>query len=382
MRPMGLIGLLGLVGLMVGCTNDEEPPMAKTTDVPVAEVRSYATFFDEYIAKTRAWEIPTGYVAYEDGVQPIGIAFTQNSKDPPIYGTFYKSGEKWRMNVTDPTKSVDDLKAETYYLYGYIPHTSGIQLEAYDRSETTDSYSDGAKVKLTNVPTVMPKDLCVVIGAKDGSFENDNGLRMGDFAYAAKTFSKDGDGGNYVFLLFDHLYAALRISMRVHPDYAALRTIKLKELQLSTKAGETKTAPKTTIIVDLGATNGSDPDESPIQSITYALQGEAIEGGLTFWSSAVGEKLTTDFTARVGHFMPQDISTLVLTSIYDVYDTKGNLIRENCKATNTMVLKDLFSGQTTTTRGYSYTVNMTIQPTYLYMLSDPDLDNPTAVVSP
>lgn len=385
MRPMGLIGLLGLMGLMGGCTNDEEPPRAKTTEVSVAEVRSYATLFDEYIAKTRAWTIPYGYEAYEDGAQTIGFAFTQDNNEPiyePIYGTFYKSGN-WRVNVTNPTKSVEDIVAGTYYLYGYIPHTSGIQLEVYDRNSNTTNYSNGAKVILTNVPTVMPKDLCVVIGAKDGSSENDNGLRMGDFAYTAQTFSKDDGGGNYVFLLFDHLYAALRISMRVHPDYAALRTIKLKELQLS--IGETKTTPKTTpkttITVDLARTDGSDPDESPIQSITYNPQGEAIEGGLTFWSSAAGETLTTDFTARVGHFMPYNISTLVLTSIYDVYDTKGNLIREYCKATNTMVLKDLFTGQETTKRGHSYTVNMTIQPTYLYMLSDPDLDNPTVTVS-
>ena len=376
------MGLMGLLGLMGGCTNDEEPPRTKTTEAPVAEVRSYATLFDEYIAKTRAWTIPDGYEAYEDGAQTIGFAFTQDNNDEPIYGTFYKSGN-WRVNVTDPRKSVEDIVAGTYYLYGYIPHTSGVQLEAYDQDGNYANYSAGAKVILTNVPSVMPKDLCVVIGAKDGSSENHNGLRMGDFTYTAKAFSKDGDERNYVYLLFDHLYAALRIRMKVHTDYAALRTIKLKELKLSTKAGDTKTTPKTTITVDLARTDGSDPDESPIKSITYnpQPQGEAIEGGLTFWSSAAGETLTTDFTARVGHFMPYNISTLVLTSIYDVYDTKGNLIRENCKATNTMVLKDLFSGQTTTNGGYSYTVNMTIQPTYLYMLSDPDLDNPTVTVS-
>ncbi len=372
------MGLLGLMGLLGGCTNDEEPPRAKTTEAPVAEVRSYATLFDEYIAKTRAWTIPDGYEAYEDGAQTIGFAFTQDNQDnnKPIYGTFYKSGN-WRVNVTDPTKSVEDIGAGTYYLYGYIPHTSGVQLVAYDQDGNYANYSAGAKVILTNVPSVMPKDLCVVIGAKDGSSENDNGLRMGDFAYTAQTFSKDDGGGNYVFLLFDHLYAALRISMRVHPDYAALRTIKLKELKLSTKAGEVKSAPKTTITVDLAATDGS---VTPIQDITYTGQGDPVEDGLTFWSSSTGETLTTTFTARVGHFMPHNISTLVLTSIYDVYDTKNNLIR-NCKATNTMVLKDLFTGQETTKRGYSYTVNMTIQPTYLYMLSDPDLDNPTVTVS-
>ena len=87
--------------------------------------------------------------------------------------------------------------------------------------------------------------------------------------------------------------------------------------------------------------------------------------------------------------MPANITTLVLTSVYDVYDKNvtpehpdGNLLRENFKTTNIMVLKDLLTEQTTTKRGYRYTINMTIQPTYLYMLSEPDLDNPTVVMEP
>ena len=79
--------------------------------------------------------------------------------------------------------------------------------------------------------------------------------------------------------------------------------------------------------------------------------------------------------------MPTGITKLILTSTYDVYDRKGNLIRLNCKATNTMVLKDMLTDQTVTERGKRYTINMTIQPTYLYMLSEPDLDNPTVIIN-
>jgi len=45
-----------------------------------------------------------------------------------------------------------------------------------------------------------------------------------------------------------------------------------------------------------------------------------------------------------------------------------------------MLLSELLSGQTVSKRGWKYAVNLTINPTYLYMLSDPDLDNPTVVV--
>jgi len=78
--------------------------------------------------------------------------------------------------------------------------------------------------------------------------------------------------------------------------------------------------------------------------------------------------------------MPFGVTKIKLISTYDVYDKKGNLIRENCTATNTIDIANLFSGQTETLRGRRYTINLTINPTYLYMLSEPDLNDPTVVV--
>ena len=167
----------------------------------------------------------------------------------------------------------------------------------------------------------------------------------------------------------------------MHDDYAALRTIKLKSLQLGTMADASTTRQKTDITISLQTTDGS---VSPITGITYAQPDKypVIDGtGLEFWSDPAGTALTTDFQPFIGHFMPTGITKLILTSTYDVYDRKGNLIRLNCKATNTMVLKDMLTDQTVTERGKRYTINMTIQPTYLYMLSEPDLDNPTVIIN-
>lgn len=383
-----IIGLIGLMGLM-GCSKDEtssKEPMGSTE----LEVASYVRWFEEADGTNganranranRAWAIPSGFVAYEDGVQPIGIAFTQNGVDPaigtgespkPMIGSFFKSSDKWRT-------SLDDIAEGTYQLYGYIPNMAGINYSITDYDGTNVAYSEGAIMTLQNVPTVMPHDLCVVIGAKHGTDkEHDSGLRQGDFSFIAK---KGTDSKDYVFLLFDHLYAALRIRMKVYEDYNKLRTIKLKSLQLSTQADGETTKKRTDISIKLRATDGS---VSPIQEITYGQPETpypAIEGGLEFWSSTNGEELTNDFKPFIGHFMPNGITRLSLTSVYDVYDKKKNLIRENCKATNTMLLSELLTGQTVTARGKRYTINMTIQPTYLYMLSEPDLNNPTVVVN-
>ena len=362
--PMRLIGLIGLIGLM-GCSKAEEEQLSNDTTI---EVMSYVAGFEENTFATRSWVPPTPYELYGETDKAIGIAFTKDNGDVPKLGHFFASSGKWRTNI-------DDIEANTtYYLYGYVPHFGGISMSITTPTfiSANANYSAGAIVTLNDVPAVMPSDLCVVIGAKAGTDkETVTGLRRGDFAYVASASADD----NYVFLLFDHLYAALRIRMRVHDDYAALRTIKLKSLSLKTYAGETTSSQKTNIEVSLEATDGS----NPIHDITYAPSGGEITEPLEFWSSE-GELLTTAFKSFVGHFMPDGITTLVLTSVYDVYDTQGNLIRKDCKATNTMKLSELLTGQVTTRRGSRYTINMTIKPTYLYMLSEPDLNNPTVTV--
>jgi hypothetical protein len=347
----------------MGCSKAEEEQLSNDTTI---EVMSYVAGFEENTFATRSWVPPTPYELYGETDKAIGIAFTKDGEDEPKMGYFFKSSGKWRTNI-------DNIEATTidhpYYLYGYVPHFGGISM-SIDRNGA--NYSAGAIVTLNDVPAVMPSDLCVVIGAKAGTDkETVTGLRRGDFAYVASASADD----NYVFLLFDHLYAALRINMRVHGDYAALRTIKLKSLSLKTYAGETTSSQKTNIEVRLEATDGS----NPIQAINYTTSGSAMTEPMEFWSSE-SEQLTTAPKTFIGHFMPDGITTLVLTSVYDVYDTQGNLIRKDCKATNTMELSELLTGQVTTRRGSRYTINMTIKPTYLYMLSEPDLDNPTVKI--
>ena len=379
---------------MLSGTQSGEP-----TGTAMAEVASYVTWFDEVVSKNRtqeanktnrAWSIPSGYMPYDGGVQPIGIAFTRNGENPTIgtgtaespksmIGTFFKIDDKWRTSVEDIQPNTD------YQLYGYIPASPAIKysITDYDGADGPNGpngeYSKGAIMTLQNVPSVMPHDLCVVIGAKEGpDKEHDNGLRRGDFTFRSSAEIK----GNFVFLLFDHLYAALRVRMTVHEDYTTLRKIKLKSLRLSTQAGETKARKKTDITVKLKANDGS---ASPITEIAYdqpPAKYELNEEGLEFWSSEDGEELKSDvYTECLGHFMPSGITTLILTSVYDVYDRKDNLIRKDCKATNTIVLQELLTGQIRTERGKRYTINLIVKPTYLYMLSEPDLDNPTVKIN-
>lgn len=382
MRPMGLMGLVGLVG---ACSSEQVPePEAQ---IPL-EVMPCMTPFEEEIAPTRAWQPPTGFSEIEGTeTKKIGICFTQNGQEPKK-GNFYYNSSKWYT-------SVENIEATTYYLYGYYPHVSDVTCDISSLATPGDntSYSTGAVLTLRNQPSATPNDLCVVVGAKNGYNNGYNanadytigGLKRGDFAYAATAATTDTPPtahGNYVFLLFDHLYSAVRFQFKVDNTYNSLRHIKLKKLELQAFAGDEQYPLKTEITVTLKATSdGIDP----IESIVYTPTGTARkEDWSTFFTSTEGELVTTTYgTDKDCYFAPRDITKLILKSTYDIYDTnvtpehpEGNLIRKNSEAENTIDINTLFFPEPEALRSKRYTVRLTIQPTYLYMMSDPDLDNP------
>ena len=194
---------------------------------------------------------------------------------------------------------------------------------------------------------------------------------------------KTGDSPkNYLYLLFDHLCSALSIGIKVDGDYNTLRTIKLKQLTLQTATESGLMTEKADVVVTL---NGNNTGTNPITTLTYTPTGAVPEmgkGGTPVYQSDDGLKLTTSYQSFLSHFLPiTGVTKVVITCTYDVYDRKNNLVRKDCKATNTVRLSDIISYFPGVQRGWKYGINMTVMPTYLYVLSDPDLDNPTLVVN-
>ena len=245
---MGLIGLMGL-GLM-GCSKDQaaQPQTEKSTEV---QLMSYVAEYDEAkrtnetngtngangtngtngtnapygvssYGPTRGWIPPSGFSVFDDPEQSISVFFTQTPSTAGEERFFFTSSGKWRV-------SGEALTAGTYYLYGYLPHDKSITTTASVLPGDGKTYADGAVLTMTNVPTVSTEDFCVMIAAKNGKTDYDpnddysvTGLQRGHFQYVA-----EGASSNYVFLLFEHLFSAMRLRMRVQGDYQALRTIKL-----------------------------------------------------------------------------------------------------------------------------------------------------------
>lgn len=123
--------------------------------------------------------------------------------------------------------------------------------------------------------------------------------------------------------------------------------------------------------IDIEATEYGEPD--PAMLYDYKEEGNNDEP-LT---------LTTTEQNLRGYLAPaaigaSGIEKFVLVTTYDVYDRKGNLIRENQEAMNTFAPMTLTSALLP---GEEFTFNITVTPTYLYMLSEPDLDSPTFTIS-
>jgi hypothetical protein len=213
------------------------------------------------------------------------------------------------------------------------------------------------------------------VGAKGYGSDDipDMSSRLGVFDYTPDT---DGD---HIFLLIDHIYAGLKFKMQLGETYSQLRGIKVKSITLIPDNGDNEVIETVNATVTIVANSDNDNPIVP----KYTGEQVNIRGDVTFSSKTgknpqpaviyegEGKDLTTTAQEFLACFCPSTNSKFILETKYDVYDRKGNLIREDETARNAISL------QHNLTSGQMHTVKITVQPTFLYMLSEPDLDNPT-----
>lgn len=423
------MGLMISLMILVACSSDEasEAP-AVQHEIPIAVSASAMPYEDgteEQSAPRRtAWTPPTGYYLYENiyqdetyvnlpnlGQSVIDLFMTHDvaegfTSPNPLHVRLRHSPSatttsQWKLslpNITLPGPperklTEDDVKQGNYYAYGFVPRDAAddASLEKLRPNDPQCTWAEGAVLTIQGLQSVAT-DPCVIIGANDGPDENNDGpskgvggsagLQAGDFKFyldTGTTGSGDDEkiNSNYLYFLFDHLYSAFSISLRVNGDYHKIRHIKLKKIYLRTETTTGTSPNKTNVTITLKSNSGGN---NPISGDIFYEPSDNTPTDHLIYNNNAGYPLTDEYSMFLGHFMPNSVSKLILTSKYDVYDTKGNLIRQNCEATNTLVLKDLFSNQEVSQRGWKYKVYLTIIPTYLYMLSDPDLNNPTVTV--
>ena len=348
------IGILLTATMMLlsACSSDDPEAQTVTTgEEPVGKVVqlvSYASPFTDKELSHRA--APAGFSAYTpDKTTSMGI-YMLLSENPAVDWANPKE-EKIIYNSNKWHAFFDVTPDKTYTVYGYMPKTGEMS------STLVKSTADAATLTITGIKPVTYDDICIITGAKD----TDEGLKEGQFSWYWPISA--GDENYKIHLLMDHLYAAALFSLKIDTDYALLRTIKLKTMTLSTDNGS--------VNATISLTH-NETGTSPISNVTYTASGSSDV--VVLFNSDEGTALDKSVPLPVNVcFAPTLSADLTLVSTYDVYDSKGNLIRQNCTATNKLPNLDA-------NRGQRVQVNLTVNPTYLYVLSDPDLDNPTITI--
>ncbi len=370
---------LGLMLTLGGCSADhddvgEQPGLPEQPGKPDQPEQQnmrelHLSFGSHRYMTTRAsGDLPADFELYNHStsltpIMQIQTYLTSMEGTSPEYVAndfTYKQSEgkdTWESKVA--------LKGGQYYLYGFMPKGvtgSGVTIAPYD-----NDYSKGAILKLNGLNSVVPDDICVIVGAEGYGSTTKPGVpdmssHLGQFGYN----TSDGDK---LFLLVDHLYSGIQFNMRLGEKYSELRRIKVKKIQLTPKDGDNEVVKTVNATVTIQANT---ENASPISVVIQEDKKGTDPKEAVLYE---GEKELTDVDQKfLACFCPSNNKKFVLETTYDVYDTNGNMIRQGVTASNAIALQmDMSAGQI-------HYVNITVEPTYIYVLSDPDLDNPTFVV--
>lgn len=293
----------------------------------------------------------------------------------------------FNKNSTDAIWNSNNLaiKENTqYYIYGFMPNTGTVTSSIAEPAG--GDYSAGAELTLSGMPVFTDEDYRVIIGVQRVT---DNvtftPATEGHYGYLSGIASQ-----NYVNLLMGHLYSQLQLRLCVDKTYYALRCIHLKEVKLKS----TYVANGNKVTATLSLRNGKGltgqvayssavdrDDEHPVTPEEWSL---LTDGNVELVVEPEANAVTPVYTVipntvNCAHCLfTANGAYLSVETTYDVYDRDnskehGNLIRANCKATNKIQVSGMAPG-------VRKMLTLTVAPTYLYMLSDPDLDNPTIYI--
>jgi len=333
--------LVAMTMLLSACSSDESGVQAVTTgeETPVGkqvQLMLYTSPFQDYGTNHRA--APSGFTAYTpDKVTDMGIYMIKAGDTMPY--------ETKRLRYTSKWYAFFSAEANEHYtVYGYMPKEEGMS------SSVTSVSDNGATLTINGIKPVTTDDICIITGVK----ETDDGLKEGKFGW----FMANANDNFYMYLLLDHLYASMNFSLKIDTEYAQMRTIKLKTMTLKVD--------KTSVDAQVTLTHNTD-GTSPITAATYTPTDGSCE--VQIFNDDEGLALSSTTSIEVSAcFAPTLSNDLTLFSIYDVYDSKGNLIRQDCTSTNKIPALDA-------KRGERVQINLAVNPTYLYVLSHKDLNN-------
>ena len=311
------------------------------------------------------------------------ISFEPNSStraDKDAGGTFApvqptdQNPRGWRSGV----------KVEPNYKY---------DLYAYSRQmpSSTDpafSYQNGsASLAFSGLHVITTKDPLVCVAAS-GAVLPDNPtvdtypvLNEGAFNIGnIEKVTVDGvEKTTKAFMALDHLYSKATLSFRIDATYKSVRNIRIKDVELYTAAG-TLTGTHTYTFTDNKLTLATQNSSLGGDPITIDIFGsDADITTLELAEDSTYYTLTTDYREfGYFYFLPKnELQPIQLKVTYDVIDMKYNVTRADVLTVNSNLFQSI---RTSARRGVNYKVMVTVSPTYLYQLSEDDVEMKLTIV--
>ena len=292
----------------------------------------------------------------------------------------YTSGSNdWQANITVIDASSD------YQIFGFAPIDAANSSDNVSMSllPSSSNYADGAKLTINGLKVLTLSDPCVIVGVAAPDANNNYNLQWGKFHFNFK--AGDSDVTDYMSILLDHIYSRYNFSIKIDADYAQLRTIRVTKMTLEAlnDAG-TQALGSVNATVSIQANTAN---TNPITSVTYSRNSGTRSVTIfdkadhaTYPDGIVLNQSATSFQQAGFCHAPGDQRWFRLTTVYEVLDCQGKHIRTNTAVNsfNTASFKE--NKITSTSPGLEHTIQIVVNPSYLYVLSDWDLDNPTIVV--
>ena len=300
------------------------------------------------------------------------LVFVTKEKDSPtasdvLSRIFYSTTSGWQSNITITDAGPDN----NYLIYGFMPiDAENVSIRLLSPAT---NYKAGTTMSINGLKVLTQTDPCVIVGV--GRQETSTSavtLKWGTFDFTFKEGTSDVT--DYMSILLDHIYSRYHFQVKIDADYAQLRTIKITKMTLealSNDGTQTVGTVNATVNIQTNTTN-----TNPISSVTFT-RNTGTRSVTFFENTTTPLSLTTSYQDAGFCLAPGDQHWFRLTTVYEVYNRDNKHIRTNT-ATNTFNTANFKEHKITNTNpGLDHTIQIIVNPTYLYVLSDSDLDNPT-----
>ncbi len=266
---------------------------------------------------------------------------------------------------TEPAKdywTAQSLKVKpgtrSFILYGYMP------VPAVEGLTGTPDFSNRT-LTLRGLEPISNSDIYIITGVK----KSETVLTAEDLPRGTYTFDYVNSAYNDYTVLnlrLEHLYGRLTFMFKIDEEYAQLRKIKVTSLKIRTKTTNTVVATVTLPNTEDGDVTVSYATATGTEEKTWESDFLSIDDNTDdIWLTTNAQKMGSANVA-VGAGLS---SSYELESTYEVYDLDTTKLSTR-KAVNKL------TGVNPPESATEKDIVLTIKPTYIYQLSDEDLDNP------